>query len=263
MRSTLLPEVDKLDNVAEIVVSFSSYQPQVSELCAPNDNLRLTFPLDSTGSPSATLAHQTYASQPVLKVVVHNEGNIEITRVPLRVTDADGRHLLAFARWVLPCGGGVEVGVRDGRVELPATGLSFPITVTLNPTDAPNALPESERDDNVVVIAAGEACEGPTDLWLTADDVAFEGEDLLVTVHLSGNPPRRDFWIRAYASGDGRAIAAKQLYLTQCQDPLVIRFEGALVDLRGGYVMVQIDTDENRVESSYPQTNNTATVPIH
>jgi hypothetical protein len=260
---TLLPETDKLDNVAEIVVNFSPYQPQVSELCPPNDNLRLTFPLDSSGSPSATLAHQTYASQPALKVVVHNEGNTEITRVPLRVADADGRRLLAFARWVPPCGGEVEVGVRDGRVELSAVGLSFPITVTLNPADAPDALPESKRDDNVVVIAAGEACEGPTDLWLTADDVALEGKDLLVTVHLSGSPPRRGFWVHAYYSGDGRTIAAKQLYMTQCKGHLVIRFEGALVDLRGGYVMVQIDTEENRVESSYPQTNNTATVPVH
>jgi hypothetical protein len=261
MRSALLPEVDKLDNVAEITVDLAPYQPQVSELCAPNDNLRLTFPLDNSGSPSATLAHQTYASQPILKVVVYNEGNVEIPRVPLRATDADGHHLLAFARWVPPCGGEVEVGVRDGHVELPATDLAFPITVTLNPIDAPNALPESERDDNVIVIVAREVCEGPTDLWLTADDVAFEGEDLLVTVHLSGSPPHRSFWVRAYYSGDGRDIAAKQLYMTQCQDPLVIRFEGALVDLRGGYVMVQIDTEENRVESTYPQTNNTATVP--
>lgn len=260
--ATLLPEVDKLDNVAEVAVSFLPYQPQVSEQCAPDDNLRLTFPLDSSGNPSAALAYQAYALQPGLKVVVHNEGNTEITRVPLRVTDADGRHLLAFARWVPPCGGKVEVGVTDGRVVLPATGLSFPITVTLNPTDNPYALSESKRDDNVVVITAGGTCEGPTDLWLTADDVAFEGEDLSVTVHLSGSPPRRGFWVRTYYGGDGRTIAAKQVYLTQCEAQLVVRFEGALVDLRGGYVMVQIDTEENRVESFYPQVNNTATVPL-
>jgi hypothetical protein len=38
------------------------------------------------------------------------------------------------------------------------------------------------------------------------DDVSFDGDDLLVTVHLSGCPPRTSFWVRVYIAVDGRNL---------------------------------------------------------
>jgi hypothetical protein len=248
MNSGLLPEADKRDNVAEISVDFSPYQPLVSDACPPGDNLWLEM-----GEPRVGLS---YSQQRVLPVIVHNEGNVEVTRVALRISDADGQRFLIYARWMLPCGGTATVDI--GRF---AGQYAYPITITLNPTNVPGALSETNRDDNVIVVNKDETCAGPTDLWISADDVAFEGDDLLVTVHLAGSLPR-SFWVRAYYTGDGHVIADAQVSSMTCGEPKTLRFEGALTGLSGGAVMVQIDTEPSRIERTYPQYNNTATVPL-
>lgn len=250
--SYLLPEADKFDNQAEISVEFLPYQPQVSDACPPGDNLWLEL--------GQARAGQVYRDQTMLPVIVHNDGNVEVTRVALRLTDADGGRFLTYARWLQPCGGKADVDV-GSFIGL----LTYPLTITLNPTDASEARPENDRSDNVIVVSAGEACTGTTDLWLTDDDVAFEGDDLLVTLHLSGSAPTQSFWVRVYHTTDGSTIGDRRLSgLTtwSCDEPMTIRFEDALTGLRGGAVMVQIDTDAWHIEVHYPQQNNTATVPL-
>jgi hypothetical protein len=248
MNSGLLPEADKRDNVAEISVDFLPYQPLVSDDCPPGENLWLEM-----GEPRVGLS---YSQQRVLPVIVHNEGNVEVTRVALRVSDADGQRFLTYARWMLPCGGTATVDI--GRF---AGQYAYPITITLNPTNVPGVLFEADRGDNVLVVSKDETCAGPTDLWISAEDVAFEGDDLLVTVHLAGSLPG-SFWVRAYYTGDGHVIADRQVSSMTCGEPKTLRFEGALEGLSGGAVMVQIDTEPSRIERTYPQYNNTATVPL-
>jgi hypothetical protein len=248
MNSGLFPEADKRDNVAEISVDFLPYQPLASDDCPPGENLWLEM-----GEPRVGLS---YSQQRVLPVIVHNEGNVEVTRVALRISDADGQRFLTYARWMLPCGGTATVDI--GRF---AGQYAYPITITLNPTNVPGALFEADRYDNVLVVSKDETCAGPTDLWIGADDVAFEGDDLLVTVHLAGRLSG-SFWVRAYYTGDGHVIADGQVSSMTCGEPKTLRFEGALDGLSGGAVMVQIDTEPSRIERTYPQYNNTATVPL-
>jgi len=249
---TLLPEAERLDNIAEITVDFLPYQLRVSDACPPGDNLWL--------EPGQARTGQSYREQIVLPVIIHNDGNVEIERAALRVTDADGGRFLTYARWLQPCG-----GIAHADIGSFVSQLIYPITLTLNPSDAPNALPESDHSDNVVVLSAGEVCTGTTDLWLTADDVAFEGDDLLVTIHLSGSPPSRSFWLRVYHTADGSEVASQQISgmsTWPCDEPKTMRFEGALAGLSGGILMVGIDTESSRIESVYPQNNNAASVPL-
>jgi hypothetical protein len=157
----------------------------------------------------------------------------------------------------MPCG-----GVLDVHLDPPSAQSFYPITATLNPPDASGALPESDHSDNTIIISTNQTCTGPTDLWMEDDDVVLEGDDLLITVHFSGSPPSKSFWLYAYHSQDGSAIAAKQIMMTTCVEQQTYRFEGVLAGLSGGFLMLQIDTAQNHAEGSYPQSNNTAIVPL-
>ncbi len=172
-------------------------------------------------------------------------------------SSASARHLLSHARWNPPCGGEASM-----NLDIAADKLVYPISVILNPVDAFGALSERDRRDNQLVIGEYAACEGATDFWLTSDDVKLDGDDLLVTVHLSGSPPRSAFWVRVYRAGEGRRLANKEVRLTTCDEALTVRFDGILDGLEDGYVLVQFDTEARRIESVYPQHNNTAIVPL-
>ncbi len=249
-RPILFPETDKLDNQAEITVNFLPYEPLVSDACPPGDNLWVEL--------DQGRVYQETTRQSTLRLIVHNAGHIQVVRVPLRITDADGIHLLTFAEGVAPCGGAAIVE----EASISADQLVYPITITLNPPDAPGAAPESDRRDNILVVGEYAACTGDTDLWLTDQDVAIDGADLLVTVHLAGQAPTRSFSVHVYHTSDGRLLASERISQITCQEPVSLRFEGILSGLAGGYVMVQIDTEANRVEPVYPQHNNSAIVRI-
>jgi len=246
----LLPETDKLDNQAEIIVNFLPYEPLVSDACPPGDNLWVEL--------DQGRVYQDFSRQSALRLIVHNDGNTELVRMPLRITDAGGVQYLTYVRRVPPCGGAVNVE----ETSISADRLTYPITITLNPSDARDAVPEGERGDNVLVVGEYAACTGDTDLWLTDQDVSVDGADLLVTVHLSGSSPNRSFSVHVYHTADGRLLASEQVSQITCEEPLLLRFEGILSGLAGGYVMVQIDTQANRVEPVYPQNNNSAIVRI-
>jgi hypothetical protein len=246
----LLSEADKTDNLAQITVDFLPYQPQVSDACPPADNLRLEM--------NASSVHPLGSLQPVLQAVVHNEGHTEVVRVPLRTTDADGRRHVTYAHWIPPCGGTVVADVGP----LPYH-LTYPVTITLNPADATDAVAESDRSDNEVVMVETDArCVGATDLWLTADDVTIDGDDVLVTVHLSGEPPSGPFGVLLYHTQDGRFLAGVPVRLTTCDESITLRLADVLAGLDSGYLLVQIDTESQHLEAFYPQHNNSAIVPL-
>jgi hypothetical protein len=249
-RLNLHPEEDRRDNQARLLVSFLPYEPEVSDACPRADNLWLEL--------DQGRAYQEFPRQSALRLIVHNEGHVEVVKVPLRITVADGRQFLTYARRVPPCGGAVGVDA----LGIAADRLSYPISVTLNPPDAPGAMSESHRGDNVLIVWEDAACTGDTDLWLASEDVVVDGDDLLVTVHLSGNPPERSFVVQVYHTDGGRLLTSRRVIEITCAQPLTLRFEGILSGLSGGYGMVQIDTEANRVEAVYPQHNNSTIVPL-
>jgi hypothetical protein len=248
----LSPEDDTSDNVVESQIDFLPYQPLVSDACPPGDNLWVELGQPPGDEP------QFPQPDPKLYLAIHNDGNVAASGVPLRLTDARGHSSLTYTRLTArPCD-----GVLDVHLAPPSSQFFYPITATLNPPDVFGALPESDHSDNVIVISADQACTGPTDLWMEDDDVLLEGDDLLITVHFAGSPPSHSFWLYAYHSQDGSAIVAKQIMMTSCVEQQTYRFEGVLAGLSGGFLMVQIDTEQSRVEDRYPQSTNTATVPL-
>ncbi len=249
-RLNLRPEGDRGDNQDALLVNFLPYEPQVSDACPRGDNLWLEL--------GQGRAYQEFPRQSALRLIVHNEGHGEVIKVPLRIMAADGRRFLTYARRVPPCGGAVSVD----PLGIAADQLSYPISVTLNPPDAPDAVSESHRVDNILIVGEDATCTGDTDLWLTSEDVVVDGDDLLVTVHLSGNPPERSFVVQVLHTEGGRLLTSERVSEITCARPLTLRFEGILSGLSGGYGMVQIDTQANRVEPVYPQHNNSAIVPL-
>ncbi len=249
---TLLPEDYQFDNIAENKIELTPYQPSVSDDCPPGDNLWLDL-----GQPQSEYS-QFPQPEPELNLVIHNDGNVAAYGVPLRLTDAQGHNSLTYVRWTAPACG----GVLDVHLDPPYDQSFYPITATLNPPEVSGALPESDHSDNTIVISADQTCQGPTDLWMEDDDVVLQGDDLLLTVHLSGSPPSRSFWLYAYHSQDGSTIVAQQVTMTSCVEQQTYRFEGVLAGLSGGFLMLQIDTEQHRVEAVYPQSNNTATVRL-
>lgn len=245
----LQSEIEKSDNSAEISVDFLPYQPLVTDACPPSDNLWL--------SASPDQATRVPTPQSSLRVMVYNEGNAEIVRVPLRAIDAAGQSILTYVSWVPPCGGNVTVDV-----QYPTQQITYPITLTLNPADAPAALSESDHADNTLVVSAIDVCSGSTDLWLMSDDVGIEGDDVLVTIHLSGSPPRSSFYVRVYHTREGINLANESLRLSTCDQTINVRFKDVLVGRRGGHILVQIDTEMHHSESVYPQHNNTASIAL-
>ncbi len=254
-RLTLTAEADKRDNVAELFVQFLPYEPQVSDACPPGNNLWLELNLSP---PSSDRPNTSTTAWTGLRVLVHNEGNAEVVRVPLRAATADGFNFVTYARAVPPCGGAVEADF-----SIPASQLSLPITVTLNPSHYYEAVPEGQRGDNQIVITDEDLpCVGPTDLWLTEEDVVFEGDDLLVTVHLLGKPPARSVELRVQNAQNGSTLATDKIELTTCLEPQTVRFEGVLAGLEGGYILVSLDPDRRINETVYPQHNNEVLLPL-
>jgi hypothetical protein len=249
----LSPEDDTSDNVVEVEIELAPYEPQVRNVCPPGDNLWLDL-----GQPESGYS-QFPEPESELHLVIHNDSNTDISTVPLRLTDALGHTSLAYVRWTVPACG----GVLNLHLDPPSPQPLYPITATLNPPDVFDATPESDYSDNVIVITNPDLpCQGPADVWLEDEDVILDGDDLLITLHFSGSPPSKSFWLYVYHSQDGRTIVAKQITMTTCVEQQTYRFEGVMAGLSGGFLMLQIDTAQNHAEGSYPQSNNSATVPL-